>query len=908
MTLFARISVVLASLVALTALAGCVQRTASTPSGSEPMGPIYGTRTVAQTFVPRQLKLIGLDVRLATYARQNDGTVVFRLKRDIADPDDLRTITLDANAIKDSALHRFSFVPLDPFSARLDPSSNELTFVIESTATNEDNSLAVWSIPTSRSPDSRAEDQRLKTADSRAEDERLKTAIYDGEVQDRELVFTPVYEEPLLAAIAGQIGSLARGGAAPWIALIAIFAPGMLFASVFLGRGFGLGDRIAAAPAFSVAAIALATLWATQIGLPLGPPSVAIGLVACLVGLAAWELGHPLPPQWERVGVRVAHPLLRSRRSEGPTRSSAADEEQTTTRPRRWSWPSPGNPLWAALAAVLCGLAVRAVALDGAVVPPGGDAFHHVLIAQLILDRGGVPDSFAPYAPIASYAYHFGFHSVAAAVAMLTGLTALEATSMAALLLNGLIALSVFFAARALKLGDTAAVAAAVVVSLVSPFPAALLDVARLPQTAGLVILPAAASLVLRLARTERPSSMSPGSARPGSTRPGSTRLQAAGVAFLAAGLFLTHYRLAIAFVLIAALAGMWSAVGIARRASPRSMGSQLAPFLVVALGALALVAPWALRLLQQFTLGIRGSEGRYGPEYFSLDRMGADILAHPFLWVLLGLAVLGVAAALVARQREVVILALWAAVLVAFSNPYWLAAPGAGALDSVTVFGCLFFPAALALGYVIQCVKWLIDRPAPRLSAPILAAGLVAMAVWGSIQMPALFHPNDRLADVGDLDAGRWIAASLPPHSRLLVNSAIRPWNPDYVVPTDGGYWMPLLARRATTLLPLLYPGERGVSPSSIDEMERVSRASSLAARSSDALAVLRAAGVTHVYLGARGGPIDEAALQQNPAFRRIYQRDAVSIYELAGAASEMRSAAVSTDPQTATASEGGL
>src|SRR5581483_12479421 len=102
--------------------------------------------------------------------------------------------------------------------------------------------------------------------------------------------------------------------------------------------------------------------------------------------------------------------------------------------------------------------------------------------------------------------------------------------------------------------------------------------------------------------------------------------------------------------------------------------------------------------------------------------------------------------------------------------------------------------------------------------------------------------------------------------------------WQPDYVVPTDGGYWLPLLGRRTTTLLPLVYPGERGVAPRDVELMEELSRASA----SIDApktLAELRASRVTYVYVGARGGPIDEAALAQSPAFRRVYQRGAVAI-----------------------------
>src|SRR5205085_3613600 len=126
------------------------------------------------------------------------------------------------------------------------------------------------------------------------------------------------------------------------------------------------------------------------------------------------------------------------------------------------------------------------------------------------------------------------------------------------------------------------------------------------------------------------------------------------------------------------------------------------------------------------------------------------------------------------------------------------------------------------------------------------VALALCAASVWGSLQMPALFQPNDALADVADRQAGRWIGAMLAPDAKLLVNSAVRPWNPDYVVPTDGGYWMPLLAFRATTLLPLVYPGERGVAMTDVERMEQLSRASARI-DAPETLAQLRASRVTH-------------------------------------------------------------
>jgi len=121
----------------------------------------------------------------------------------------------------------------------------------------------------------------------------------------------------------------------------------------------------------------------------------------------------------------------------------------------------------------------------------------------------------------------------------------------------------------------------------------------------------------------------------------------------------------------------------------------------------------------------------------------------------------------------------------------------------------------------------------------------------------------------------------SLPADAKILVNSQIRAWHPDYVVPTDGGYWMPLLTHRKSTLLPLVYPGERGVTASDVDTIERLARASQ-EITAPQSISLLRALGVTHVYIGVRGGPIDEASMMRSPDFRLIYNRGGAAIFEL--------------------------
>jgi hypothetical protein len=163
-----------------------------------------------------------------------------------------------------------------------------------------------------------------------------------------------------------------------------------------------------------------------------------------------------------------------------------------------------------------------------------------------------------------------------------------------------------------------------------------------------------------------------------------------------------------------------------------------------------------------------------------------------------------------------------------------------------------------------------------------VLLAGVSWLAGWGALQLPTVVRPEQSLAGAGDLAAARWIDATLPRDARFLVNASVVKWEPDFVEPTDGGSWLPLLAHRATTLLPLVYAGERGVAPADIDRMEQIARAARADVTAPTTIQLLRESGVSFVYLGVYGGPIDELRLATSSDFRRIYARHGVSIYEL--------------------------
>ncbi|MBM2811434.1 MAG: hypothetical protein HW416_2193 [Chloroflexi bacterium] len=81
-----------------------------------------------------------------------------------------------------------------------------------------------------------------------------------------------------------------------------------------------------------------------------------------------------------------------------------------------------------------------------------------------------------------------------------------------------------------------------------------------------------------------------------------------------------------------------------------------------------------------------------------------------------------------------------------------------------------------------------------------------------------------------------------------------------------------------------MLYPAERGASTVRVDRMEQIANAVAADPASAVALDLLREAGVSHVFLGSRGGPISEPKLAGSGSYGLVYRSGGVAIYELLG------------------------
>ncbi|MCZ7569578.1 MAG: hypothetical protein M5U01_13500 [Ardenticatenaceae bacterium] len=623
------------------------------------------------------------------------------------------------------------------------------------------------------------------------------------------------------------VGAALGAAFAPGLALVAWLAPGEWPRSL----------RVALAPGLSLALVALLVLLADLLHLRLGP-ATAWGLLVAS-GLA--------------LGVRA----------------------------RR------GRPAALRLVEGLFLLAFLVVLLTrlwpivhlGLRYPLWGDSLHHTMIVALMRSHGGLFDSWAPFAPLTSMTYHFGFHAWVVWSGWLLGPIepgAPLAVLWSAQVLNALAALALAPLAWRLTArapGDRAGAVAGVVALLVAGLwaftPAFYANWGRDTQLAGQVILPGAMLLTLEVGQRRR-------------------RGPAVLLALLIAGLALTHYRILLLWVLWIPVVGLWA---LARRQHAGAVATGLA---VPTAAGLFLAAPWLLNTLAgqlPQTAGLLLATRQPNAALAAYNALPPLTAYIEWPWLLLaGLALL---LAVILRRVRPLLVALWWGLVVLLANPQWLRLPGTGIVNNFAWVIAAYIPVALLLGW-LAAQAWTVRSPAAghRTARPALAAGIVIVSLAGASARVNTINPVYSFIEPADEAAFAWIRANTPPDALFLVNGFLAVGE-SQVAGSDAGWWLPVTTGRRVTVPPSVYLSERGEAP---DYAERTLALGHQVYTGSDltdaaTIAALRAAGVTHLYLGARNGLVgvppgqhgfQAAPLQSSPAWELLYQANGAWVFAL--------------------------
>jgi hypothetical protein len=658
------------------------------------------------------------------------------------------------------------------------------------------------------------------------------TLLINGAPAPGDLRFSTTYTylwSDVLADVATAMGRLTRVAIPLWLIL---FAPGLLMVdwvwrhndpalTVWARWGMALG--------FSLSLLPLAWLWITALGLRWS--SAGLGIVYALAGLAVmWRAVHPLFKMRDRLGeVAQFH--------------------------RR---PSTHDIAMALI--LLLGLAARLLAVRGLAFPAWVDSPHHLIIARLLAEAGRVPDSYLPLLPVDRFTYHFGFHALAVTAYWLTPLSLIEVFLLVGQVLNSLAPLVVYTFVAGLTDRPRAGLAAAFFVGLVSLFPSYYVSWGRYTQLTGVLILAPALAAVWRMMRPRLDSWVAP------------HFNDIVAVSLLTGGLLLTHYRV-LAFLevfILVALAG-------GGRGGWKWMGAAI-------VFSMLLTTPWLLRLGTQAVLPVFKTPGGLtspsGYNDFPVDYFRRGLEEG---WI--AAALLAVGWGLLRLDRVVWITAGWTAVTFALLN----IGPGTWVVNNNAWAITLFVPGALALGWGVD--RWLslaeaFNRAETSRARCVSGAIMFAIAVGvityaglqGWIAQVTVANPATVLATADDQSALDWIEKNTPADAVFLINGWR--WQSDMWAGSDGGTWVWPLTGRRTTLPPLDYLFR-------VDWIAEVNAFNERVAKIQDAsapetLALLREAGVTHIFIGAKGGTLKPEMFADNPNYRLLYTNGAAWVFEV--------------------------
>ena len=794
--------------------AGCspwIQSEQATNTDSTPLNT--GT-SIGQSFTSQFAGLTGIELYLQPVDFAG-GSIRFRLYENPGHEQEIANASLPVSDIHSPGWYRFHFDPL--------PDSNKQDYYFE--LVNE----STGGIQVASGPANSYLDGSLY----------LNETPYNGQI-----VFSTVYEPAM--KLAGLVNELLTWGlrllAATWLFILPGWALMLLLFPGFRNRNWA--EKTALSAGVSLAFYPILFLWTYLLGMNLG-------------SLYAWF------PPIAGTGVLIFLTLRRTR-----LRKQIPQPSNKTTNSNIY-------PDLALIAVVLLVIFTRLWGIRMLDVPMWGDSYQHTMIAQLMVDNGGLFKSWLPYADLTTFTYHFGFHSLVAVFHWVTGIPLPVATLWTGQIINILAVLSLIPLSLRLGMSRWVAMFAVLVAGLLVPMPNFYVNWGRYTQLTGQAILVIAIYVIWHY--FEKPQN--------------DWRVLAC-IWLLLGGIALTHYRILILSIL-------FIVTYIILEFRNNGLRTLVWKTILVGIGAVIIFLPWLIRV---FSGGIdelfvnqistpAGEISAFARQYNSIG----NVLAYmsPVIWVSL---MISVAWGLWRRDKGVLMLSVWWMIIILATNPNWLKLPGSGVISNFTVLIAAYIPAGLfigaSLGWItIQASNFDTQKsPNLRLGQIGLLVFTLLIGLWGARQRLYDFNPmGSVLFTRSDQRAIDWIKENTPEKARFLVNAffAYGNW---VVVGSDGGWWLPLLATRSTTLPPINYGNENGPTE---DYRKWVNQLQiEIDQKGIDhphVISMLNERSVEYVYIGQRQGQVnnpgnflDPDVMLASPNFTLLYHQDHIYIFKL--------------------------
>ena len=500
------------------------------------------------------------------------------------------------------------------------------------------------------------------------------------------------------------------------------------------------------------------------------------------------------------------------------------------------------------------------------VLPAWVDSQHHYLILRVLLEKGGLTETLKPYLQIPFY-YHYGFHSAAALFNVLSRLSIGESILVFGQVLNALISLSVYALGKTLFHDWRPAAAAALLTGFATRMPAYYLTWGRYTLITGLVLLPLAIGLALRL------------------LKPSTHRGEMFTFGLLTAGVLHSHYFTAVLlaiFLVILAITHL-----IPRWKAPLTALIRFAKVPAGASLGLLLASPWLLRVARfsSSSMAVSIPAAETFRTILTNDRWPyiRNLLGPTSNHALLIAAGLGLIIALIfvkwrPRFPGKTPLSLWSLWLGIMTLPVGLTLSPFRP-DHFAII--LFLPIALWAGWLF----WQAGRKLGKCLKKRWLAGLIpALLVlgWSAWSVPLssdIVNSVTVLTTQDDLDALDWVKDNTPPDARFFINTSH--WLNNVYRGVDGGGWLlPYSGRWA--LVPTVF---YSFSPDRAARQQLRAwgdRASRIHSCSEAFWALAEDADLGWIYVREGVGALQPEGLVGCPGIEEIYTNGKVHIYKI--------------------------
>jgi len=526
---------------------------------------------------------------------------------------------------------------------------------------------------------------------------------------------------------------------------------------------------------------------------------------------------------------------------------------------RRWSQNQYSHLVVGFSIVFIITAALRYLHIRGLVVPAWVDGVHHTLITKLIVEQGGIPESYVPYLQVDKFVYHYGFHTLTAAYAWLTGLEIPHSVLIIGQVINTLMVSGVYLLMKRLGGSSIASLVGCMIPGTISLMPAYFVTWGRYTQLTGLVLLPTVFALsqdVLEAPNLRKRS------------------LVLAGLAI--AGLTVTHYRV---LIFICALIAAYILVQLVPR---REHVKQLLWRISVLMGLSVLIAaPWIVHVLTtQINIGRLDSWFHGADSFNAVPWSLVDVGLNRVLMVLAGF---GLIWGLWRRAHAVVLITCWSIILIIMVNPNLFGLSSMWLINNSSLVISLFLPLALLIGYLVgELCNTFMASMTRDWQVRFTWGGLVALtiiAMWGASGMLSVVNPVTIVATQDDIAAMEWIKQNVPSDAHFLIN--VREWQVGAYMGSDGGYWIPILTGHQTVMPPAIYTQGTREYIKEISEVGKVI-SSAHSFEDPDLRKLIEQNHITYVYLGARGGTLTPQMLLQARGAHLLYSTGAVWIFSL--------------------------